>query len=266
VGDIVTTTGPAAPGTMGPQGPIGLKGDPGGWTLGTILAATTDLNGVVTSGLYRIEGAPNTGLNWPIIASGVLHVEQRSTTNFVLQEYTPLWATNSVNGTTFYRRWMLNGVWSAWRTYVSTRVDQTAGRVMYSWDEANNRDQLVYGDTGERDIRTAYGNGTFAALKLRRFGNLVFLTCVGWTPPANSTANLLLGTLPVGFRNNNTLAIVALENGSTFKACTIGANTSSIAIGGNLAAAQYNFHTSWLTVDSWPTALPGDVSTAPPAS
>jgi hypothetical protein len=250
---------------MGPHGPTGAKGDPGGIVAATSLPANTDLNNVTTPGTYRTDSVTaTTATNHPQNSLAANLIVMANGTSLITQVAYPL--NGALASRVFFFRSYNTNAWQPWRAYSYARVDQTAGRVIYQWDDLNARDQLVYGDTGERDIRTAFGNGTFAALKLRRFGNLVFLTCVGWTPPANSTGNLLLGTLPVGFRNNNTLAIVATENGSTIKACTIGANTSSIAIGGNLATAQYNFHTSWLTVDSWPTTLPGDVSTAPPAS
>lgn len=255
VGSIETNSGPAAAGTLGPTGPKGDKGDPGGFTASTIIGTGISFDTLITSGLYFNPVANSAAAPGPIGTGG--HLEVIGAASWIYQRYTPMGEQRG----TYIRSRNSSSIWAAWRVVNATRVDQTAGRAIYQWDDINGRDQLIYGDTGQRDIRTAYCNGAASALTVRRVGSLVTLTCVAWIPPANATANVLLSALPVGWRNYNSLAFAVLENGSVLKAGAMGANTSSIALGGNVTSGSYNFHLSYLTADTWPTSLIGDVVT-----
>lgn len=240
--------------------PRGAKGEPGGIVLGTVLG-TADLNSFFTPGTYRqTNGADATLLrNYPKAnLTGLLNVFGRDG-NVVVQQYMPIDGTSGVP--TMYQRLSTSSTtWTAWRVFATSRVDQTAGRAIYKWDDLNNREQLVYGDTGDRDIAASHGNGTFAALKLRRVGYTCELVCVGWRPPADATANLLSVVIPSGFRAVHTHSGFVLDSANNVKYVTASGSMASIVIGGNLNANTYTFSLTYLTAEAWPTTLPGTAS------
>lgn len=217
VGDVVTTTGPAAPGTVGPQGLQGLKGDPGGIVQGTIIANNTDWNNLITDGVYRCSGQSGM-LNIPgLYPYGVLIVHSIDTGTRINQIFYP--ATTGTNGRIIWSRGYAGGVWSNWRTFTPGRWDTTAGRVLYQWDPIAERDQLVYGDTGWRALTLdpTYGvvasgdffgapNGNALAsdlIKIRRVNNRVYIGGNGPIQPKqdySSTTRNLCG-IPQGFRS-----------------------------------------------------------------
>jgi hypothetical protein len=214
-----TVTGPETPGIVGPQGPVGPKGDPGPFSAPAWIG-TGNLDTMTTSGFYQqVNGSYATlANNYPVALGGYLLVVYRSAGDIV-QEYTP-----QIHPTTGYRTKYIRSIagsgWTAWRAFNTSRVDQTAGRVIYEWDSVNNREQLIYGDTGWRNIAldptygvVAVGNffgmpngATLPAdvVRLRRVGNQVFLGGQGPLQPkqdySNTTRNIC--GLPQGFRSS----------------------------------------------------------------
>lgn len=139
-----------------PQGP---KGDAGGFTYGTVLG-TSNLNDIVVPGIYvqRDSSGNSSGplRNYPLPVGGYGTVLVYATSVAdVIQKFYPQYYTNAYDGRNFYQRNRSNGVWSPWRAHNSTRVDQTAGRAIYQWDELNGREQIIFGDTGWRDMWNA---------------------------------------------------------------------------------------------------------------
>jgi hypothetical protein len=263
---VDTVTGPPAPGTPGPIGP---KGDPGGITLGTVLTSTSNLNTYKTSGVYRL-GTTYSGLlalNFPRDTdSGVLVIYERVVGQTLIQE----WHSMQLQGKGYYLRHMTNtDVWSIWRFITTTRVDQTAGRAMYQWDDLNNRDQLVWGDTGNRALgMSAITWGAVVTdpdVMLRRMGQYVTLTVTRWTPPTDQMVvprNIL--TLPTGFRPGvsmyslpfvNRATVPKLETVDLVSTGVMTANNASFAAGVN-----HYFAMTFPTADPWPTTLPGVAS------
>lgn len=241
-------TGPQ--GIQGIQGIQGVKGDPGGWVASTGLATGTILTDVITPGLYLNPQA--NAANGPSNSTNGGHLEVIAVAGYIYQRYTPIAEARET-----YVRYRTSGnVWSAWSVFTSTRVDQTAGRVIYQWDDVNNREQMIYGDTGDRAINLSHGNGTFAALKIRRTGNVVHLVCINWVPPTNGASPLSAG-LPIGYRNNNTHHFVAIDNGSTLRASNLSASGSGLSVGGNTTASSISFYITYTTLDAWPTSLIG---------
>jgi hypothetical protein len=141
-----------------PQGP---KGEPGGLTTPTLLTSiTANLNTVTVPGLYTAAGSDMTYLNnWPIEnTGGVLQVFQWSTSAaYTMQMYWPRGETsaapnNKPGGRGVYTRTGNSSAWSVWSYTAPTRIDQSAGRAIYQWDNINSREQIIYGDTGWRDV------------------------------------------------------------------------------------------------------------------
>ena len=229
--------------------PRGDKGDPGGFVSSTILGSVS-LDTVTTAGLYF-----NPIANAAAAPSGIAgHLEVIFGANWILQRYTNYDNPRSM----WVRRRDSAGNWQAWRTWHSSRWDTTTGRVLYEWDNVNNREQIVYGDTGARSIGDLLVNGwvtTATNVVLQRTGNIVTLN-----GQFNSTAatSAVLYTLPTGFRPKtpNAVPINAQVAGSTLKwafarwdgqlQCDIATTSNNLLLGG-----------SWSSTDAWPTTLPG---------
>ena len=257
VGPVSTVPGPQGPqGEQGIQGIQGLKGDPGGF-VSTAVAVNTDLDIFIAEGLYRVIASPTTAegaaAHLPVNEAGSLAVTLSQTGTTQIQTYT----TNTKN---IYVRRRFSGAWGPWRSFASSRVDQTAGRVIYLYDDVNNREQLTYGDTGWRNITMDLSNGwTANTVTIRRFGATVFLRMYQVNGTAQTTNTII--TLPSGFRSgvfqyepvyteSSQLSTVLVESTGNIKAA--GSNTKY----GTAAYAEIR----WSTIEPWPTTLPGTTS------
>jgi hypothetical protein len=253
-------TGPETPGIIGPMGPQGPKGDPGGFTTGTSLG-TADLNTITADGIYRQATTANATLaaNYPLANTiGVLYVNQASGALYVQQTFYPMASTPARS---FYTRVMSNGVWQPWRAYGSQRVDQAAGRAMYTWDDVNQREQLFYGDTGVRRIETLFINGWTAAIaSLRRTNSIVQLGLYNVSPSAQTAPTAY--TLPSGFRPAGFGGNICFptREGSNWSVLVVNGagdvQPSTVAL--NSIGAIHLL--TWSTADAWPTTLPGSAS------
>ncbi|ASR83735.1 minor tail protein [Arthrobacter phage Nubia] len=261
---LETTTGPETPGATGMPGQKGDTGAPGGFVASSGLAST-DLNTVLTAGLYTQSTAANgtLALNYPVdIVAGQLLVTRDTVGNFTTQIFYPY--NGAYSGKVFWWR-RYNAAWSAWAAVGATRTDQTAGRAMYAWDNVNNRDQLIYGNTGFRDISALLAGGT-GTLHLQREGNTVHLhgrsitgadTNLGIRMALN--ASQIQGHYPaatirgVGHAFDNTWKIIEMLSNGELRIYSSDAVQSSL-----------NFTLSWNTVSPWPTSLVGTaVNTIP---
>lgn len=273
---VDTVTGPETPGATGPQGVKGDKGDPGGFTTPTVIGAGTSLDTVITSGLYL---NPNANVaNSPDNPQSAGHLEVIQSASWVLQRFTPI-----NNPRTIYTRQRDSGsVWASWKIFTTSRVDQTAGRAIYRWDEVNAREQLVYGDTGWRDISSLLDpNFVMPAaaprFHIRRQGyNVTLAVRIG--PAAaivgtnRNVGRKILSSFPTGFLpasnasyaplgtgcvNIPSTSLVQLGNLSTQNELWVygitgvwaDATTDAVQVTGN-----------WITDAAWPTTLPGTAS------
>lgn len=247
-----------------PQGP---KGDPGGISLGTPLDTTTDsgtgkfnLNDVKVSGVYRMMATVSSGLavrNYPRDSdTGILVVYERVTGQTLIQE----WRSISQQGRGVYVRNMTTtDTWTPWRFMPTSRVDQTAGRAIYQWDDLNNREQLVYGDTGWRNI-IMQSVSQVGNMHIRRNGHLVTLNVVGYSMSAASVNGnygiFFAGGQLAGFTPGVTGRCVATTSAGVVRIIDIVPTNAEMRIfDGTLAA--YSWSMTWPTNDAWPTSLPG---------
>lgn len=146
---------------------------------------------------------------------------------------------------------------------LADQVSNAVGRTLRAWDGDNDRGQLVYGDTGWRDVSASIVNSwTTTGLLLRRVGNTVYCAA-GSISGTAATANKFLG-LPAGFTWDKFTAIVVAGDGgtTTFAAINID-NTSSLSTASR--AASLYFMLSWPTDDAWPTVLPGTATGSIPS-
>jgi hypothetical protein len=254
--------------------PRGNKGDPGGITLGTTLGAT-NLNEFKTPGIYRQDNGNNATLlnNYPVTSSGILYVDDRlGGQASVMQTYYPFMGTSGVNPRQHYRRYLVaSTTWGPWECYVAQRVDQTAGRAIYTWNPLNSQDQLVYGDTGWRTV-TPNTNATVTGgtVRFRRIGNQVYLRFVdlALSTGANGFGELFAAAdIPIGFRPNGverSMQMVGQTNNATYlqvisiySAVAWLYQTIGIANSLSRPPSPLQGTVTWVTDEAWPTTLPG---------
>ncbi|AXA97575.1 pyocin knob domain-containing protein [Microbacterium sp. PM5] len=220
---------------------------------------TTDLNTIVTPGVYRQGSAASLALNYPTTYLGTLYVNLVANVNggWITQTYYPIVHDGSQGSRVAYSRSRIGTTgWTPWRAQASQRVDQTAGRAIYPWDDLNNREQLIYGDTGIRSVAdSAVVSG--GAIYLRRYGAMVSLTLQDVALVGSPTGTVDLTLLPTGFRsqlNHN----FAMFIGSNLSRAFVGVST--LRVYGAQAGQVLNAHIVFMTTDPWPTTLPGTAS------
>lgn len=215
---------------------------------GTAPAANTSLDTLTNVGVYRIGWAAT-------IAQGAPYENFVGTIETLPRAYNAVTQIAlkhnalSSDARRFYMRTQTGSGWGAWAVYASQRVDQTAGRAIYTWDDSNVREQLIYGDTGRRDITSLFGASVTAGrVLIQRYGRHVTITLDNVTVP--SGAPTVVGIIPVGFRT--TSAGVFPVGYSP--------NTATIWGDGNInlptGSGRYGSFT-YLTEQPWPTSLPG---------
>lgn len=244
--------------------PRGSKGEPGGIVV-TSLPAATNLDQVTAAGLYSCTTgmtAPESALaNLPMHEAGSLLVTTSGANSVQIQTYT-------TNTKAIYVRRRFSGAWSAWRSYAHTRTSEAAGRAMYAWDELNQREQLIYGDTGWRDISSSLIGGASGTAFIRRFGGVLevslSLTLADGTPNGTKVLSLPAGFISSYFKGY----FPARAAGDATKTVFFRWTNNELYMG--LPAA---YSSSWGVLEissvftstaNWPTVLPGVAASSIP--
>lgn len=146
------------------------------------------------------------------------------------------------------------------------RFDNTAGKTCWAWDPTAGREQLIYGDTGERDITALSGNVANGNIYLQRTGNEVTITLLmvklATLASGSSTDLFAPGAIPAGFRHRRTTWYPMKSNGASNTGTEwrqLGATSSGwmpIYSSASLAD-EYRAVIKYTTTDPWPTSLPG---------
>lgn len=234
-----------------------------GQMLGTQVPDTgQDFNTLTTPGVFRFTtAAVNASPNAPSVLSGVLEVRRVSTSVTAIQRYTPYnFGAQSVAGRVSFERHLVGSGWAPWRAFTSQRVDQSAGRAIYTWDDLNNREQLIYGDTGWRAVRSLLLNGwsvpSDSGAMIRRVGWNVSLTLVGLNSSA-ATDDAFLAAIS-GFRTGDVMwQPWPGESGSATDIILREQSGRWQRVNRN-AGRQVTYATfSWITSEAWPSVLPG---------
>jgi hypothetical protein len=220
------------------------------------MVAGDDLNNFTVSGNYRMVSTNATlALNAPRDNMGGHLRVYRGASTVITQVFYPLSQTLYKG---IYMRCMVSG-WSPWVFIPSQRVDTSAGRVIYTWDDVNQRDQIVNGDTGWRDVTPL--SGTAAWIRLRRTNTTVYVWVSAWV---NGTSADIIA-LPAGFQTG-TNSIVGNwgDRGGSPTAININGPSSLIQATAGASATSTSCFLSFPTVNSWPTTLPGTAHAAIP--
>lgn len=230
--------------------PQGEKGEPGGIVYGTDIGST-HIDTLLVSGLFRQSNATNvtTALGYPANAAGGggnLMVIERIQGSTVHQIWYPISRPELS-----FKRTYLSGTWSAWKTFTSSRVDQTAGRAIYQWDDVNQREQLIYGDTGRRNMNSLIPNVGSGSVILSRYGNMVTLLFADFQDTTVGATVAWPNLIPVGFRPANWI-YMPIPSSRTVTIQNAGQVSSN-----NHSATVYQGSLSWRTDEAWPTTLPG---------
>lgn len=144
-------------------------------------------------------------------------------------------------------------------------VDETAGRVVRIWDYLNNREQMIWSDTGLRDISTLVPNWTSGAVYLHRVGNVVTLYSDSMiTADSGTFTNAAM--IPFGFRPASTATGLSMH-------LVPGLDQYRLSVSGAGNFSCYNYVTgkyirmmlTWTTNNTWPTSLPGTAVGGTPA-
>ena len=152
------------------------------------------------------------------------------------------------------------GQWSIANIDQSYTVKETAGRTVTVWDYLNNREQIIYGDTGIRDITALAPNITSGKLYLYRDGNTVTLIfdVVQMAGATGSNYDMVpAGGIPTGFRPPRTFWFNGIDGPPGVR--RIGVNSSGWVpvylspVPGDV----YRGTITWRTTQPWPTVLPG---------
>jgi hypothetical protein len=139
--------------------------------------------------------------------------------------------------------------------------DETVGRRQFAWDTVNNRWQLVYGDTGWRDVTAslnAIASVTYGYCYIRRIGAVVHVHARVTSTVATALASMY--TTPTGFRFRNGVADYGF---TAFTATGAAGGRFVSAAGVDIYAQTFAAVTSltllfqYPTDDAWPATLPG---------
>ncbi|MEX8058566.1 hypothetical protein [Microbacterium sp. 16-032] len=233
---------------------------------------TSDLNTIVKTGTYVQATGSNATLarNYPkATVGGVLEVVSLFAGSTVQRLYIAYGSGPNVQ-VGHYERRQNGGAWDPWAFYARRRWDQTAGRAAYEYNPEADAEQLIYGDTGWRNITTSVVNGWNANnLSIRRVGHRATLVAEGLTGAA-ATAQLAIA-LPSGFSGSG----LPISPRGLFHSATYPSAVYRAFIGGVLELQFPGWTTamptvfgemSWYTSDAWPTSLPGSASGTIPSA
>lgn len=133
-------------------------------------------------------------------------------------------------------------------------VKETAGRTVSVWDYLNQREQMIYGDTGLRSLPLG-ASQTSGKLLIRRVGNTVFFNIDEAVFDATGTHSI--PRLPTGFRPEGVNHSWMWSNGNAVGGIVSLSATAYPGlygyVAGNIARCAMTYQTS----QPWPTTLPG---------
>lgn len=217
-----------------------------------------DANQAVTEGRWNIAASnANAQPNMPpwTLSAGVISA-RRFGASVVVQEYQEVTgymrvfarSLNPSNGTVYAPGWRI--------VRPDASVSNAVGRTVTVWDAVNNREQMIYGDTGLRNITSLLPERLNGSIWLSRFGSTVSVTFTDLllvSGPALRESPLL----PSGFRPrawshfSTSPHADRTARGVLFKADGV------VRLYDLTDTAQLQGTFAFYTNEPWPAALPG---------
>lgn len=227
---------------------LALAGQFAGSDLG---GSNTSLDTMLTPGVfYQTRAAQATVANkYPSAGLKGVLIVTRATGAFSEQLYI------GEGGFGYYIRTGTSTAWNPWAFIPTQSMDVTVGRRMFARDDYNNRYQMIFGDTGARDITAlASTDWTPGTMYLRRFGSQVELVGnMNSVGGAAVPANTVILTLPTGFRPAAVINKL-MAGGSVVHGVIVGTD-GTLRTDSGLTALRWGL--TWTTSNAWPAALPG---------
>ena len=151
------------------------------------------------------------------------------------------------------------------------RVDNTVGRRAFAWDSDNAREQMIYGDTGWRDVTAsmkAIAGVTWSHVMIRRVGSRVDVAVRAVTTGTITPSAAY--TVPTGFRYRYSIADSSWVGISGISATPVFGSLTTVSGGSSLnftasGASTLYIMASYHSDDAWPATLPGTASGGIPA-
>lgn len=131
----------------------------------------------------------------------------------------------------------------------SYRVDESVGRVVKAWDHVNDREQIIYADTGLRQVALPVAGSAF----LRRLGQDVTLYFRDVITPTGAET---IYTLPAGFTPDYSPQYGFLGRNGARALATFTAQGGVVTQSTSHTTALYA-QLKFTTNDPWPASLPG---------
>ncbi len=143
-------------------------------------------------------------------------------------------------------------------------IDNAVGRTARAWDAANNRYQMIYGDTGWRSVEGSLPSGitNLGPVYLRRLGNEVFFVSQGMS--SNTAGNIYIYLTPSGFKPEAPsirAGVFTSRGGSVVR--QISPYQGGLRVLEMPANTVIEGGISYITSDPWPTSLPGTTAGVP---
>ena len=156
---------------------------------------------------------------------------------------------------------------TAWSVLRGTYVDESVGRRVFDWNNslATPGWQMTYGDTGWRDVSALVESGTTGLFLVRRINSTVHMRTIN----ANNASGAML-VLPAGFRLANggdgtSIALTtAVATAGAAAHNTTGTGSMTLTSGIKAYAGAW-LEWSYITLNAWPSSLPGTASGAIPS-
>lgn len=233
-----------------------------GQYVGSRITAGTDLNTMKTPGVYlNHNGSGTLEQNYPKAGfPGILQIFARAAGG--VKQFAFFQNATTVGPRGFWVRDETGAGFTPWNFFSNIRWDQVAGRVAYMWNSLTDTEQMIYGDTGNRDVSSVFkidGGTTYTgAFILRRIGNICFLTMnqVAITGAGANTTYSFTNALPSGFRPSSALRLaLAQATANTSGVATVYTDGKVSVLPGTTSALFQQV--IWSTNDPWPAALPG---------
>lgn len=165
-----------------------------------------------------------------------------------------MFASDGTHMTTVGHKALDDSITKTLTVFGGVRIDETAGRTVKAWDYQNQREQIIYGYTGVRDI-SALVTGLAGQVLLSRDGNNVTLEFNNVSPTSTGVVDFI--HLPQGFRiGRTTYRWLQAQVGGMSRSFQLYASGNSRI---NTADPSDSYRQSFTfpTLDPWPTSLPG---------